>query len=181
LMGRVGADTTRLAVLHGARPSRALNWTENAVQYCGKFLSDLWAYAAERMPGPTPDEVAAGGPDPDGAAQRRERLDGWVATAAEKVTEDLERVEMQRAVKNAMRLFERIEEFDAKSRRANRGELAVADARAVADALAVLAQMLTPFAPHVGEELWLASGAEGPAPWPSGSGAETKLRKPVAS
>ncbi len=179
LMGRVGADTTRLAVLHGARPSRALNWTENAVQYCGKFLSDLWAYAAERLPGPTPAEVAAGGLDPDGAEQRRKRLDGWVATAAEKVTEDLERVEMQRAVKNAMRLFERIEEFDAKSRRANRGELATGDARAVADALAVLAQLLTPFAPHVGEELWLASGAAGPAPWPSG--VEAKLRKPVAS
>jgi leucyl-tRNA synthetase len=178
LMGRVGADTTRLAVLHGARPSRALNWTENAVQYCGKFLSDLWAYAVERLPGPASDEVAAGEPDPDGAAQRRERLDGWVATAAEKVTEDLERVEMQRAVKNAMRLFERIEEFDAKSRRANRGELAVADARAIADALAVLAQLLTPFAPHVGEELWLASGADGPAPWPSSG---ESLRKPVAS
>jgi leucyl-tRNA synthetase len=172
LMGRVGADTTRLAVLHGARPSRALNWTENAVQYCGKFLFDLWAYAAERLPGPTPDEVTAGGLDPDGAAQRRERLEGWVATAAEKVTEDLERVEMQRAVKNAMRLFERIEEFDVKSRRANRGELAVADARAIASALTVLAQLLTPFAPHVGEELWLASGADGPAPWPTAVAAE---------
>ncbi|HEX2161248.1 MAG TPA: class I tRNA ligase family protein, partial [Thermoleophilaceae bacterium] len=123
LMERVGADTTRLAVLHGARPSRALNWTENAVQYCAKFLSDLWAYAAERLPGPDPHEAAAA-PDPDGAPQRRERLEGWVATAAAKVTEDLERVEMQRAVKNAMRLFDRIEEFETKSRRANRGDLA---------------------------------------------------------
>jgi leucyl-tRNA synthetase len=169
LMERVGADTTRLAVLHGARPSRALNWTENAVQYCAKFLSDLWAYAAERLPAPTLDEAAAA-PDPDGATQRRERLEGWVATAAAKVTEDLESVEMQRAVKNAMRLFDRIEEFESKARRANRGELAPADARAIADALTVLAQLLTPFAPHVGEELWLASGAATPgepAPWPT--------------
>jgi leucyl-tRNA synthetase len=173
LMARVGADTTRLAVLHGARPSRALNWTENAVQYCAKFLSDLWEHAAERLPGPGPDEVDDG-PDPDGAAQRRERLTSWVETAAAKVTEDLERVEMQRAVKNAMRLFERIEEFEAKSRRANRGELAIADARAIADALTVLAQLLTPFAPHVGEELWLAShaGADGAeAPWPAAAAA----------
>jgi leucyl-tRNA synthetase len=169
LMGRVGADTTRLAVLHGARPSRALNWTENAVQYCAKFLSDLWEYAAERLPGPEPDEVA-GAPDADGAVQRRERLESWVTTAAAKVTEDLERVEMQRAVKNAMRLFERIEEFETKARRANRNELSPADARAIADALTVLAQLLTPFAPHIGEELWLASGAatDGQAaPWPT--------------
>jgi leucyl-tRNA synthetase len=171
-MGRVGADTTRLAVLHGARPSRALNWTENAVQYCAKFLSDLWEYAAERLPGPDPDAVAAA-PDPDGAVQRRERLEGWVSTAAAKVTEDLERVEMQRAVKNAMRLFERVEEFEAKARRANRNELALADARAIADALTVLAQLLTPFAPHIGEELWLASGADGLPTWPSGGRSRT--------
>jgi leucyl-tRNA synthetase len=34
----------------------------------------------------------------------------------------------------------------------------------------VLAQLLTPFAPHVGEELWIASGAGAPgedAPWPA--------------
>jgi leucyl-tRNA synthetase len=157
LMQRVGADTTRLAVLHGARPSRALNWTENAVQYCAKFLSDLWAYSAERLPGPSAEEASAGA-DAEGGPQRRERLEGWATTAAAKVTEDLERVEMQRAVKNAMRLFERIEEFEQKARRANRGELAPVDARAIAAALTVLAQLLTPFAPHVGEELWLASG-----------------------
>jgi leucyl-tRNA synthetase len=169
LMERVGADTARLAVLHGARPSRALNWTENAVQYCAKFLSDLWAYSAERLPGPDADEVAAA-PDPAGAAQRRERLEGWVETAAAKVTEDLERVEMQRAVKNAMRLFDRIEEFERKARRANRGELATADARAIAAALSVLARLLMPFAPHVGEELWIASGsavAGDDARWPT--------------
>ncbi len=171
MMGRVGADTTRLAVLYGARPSRALNWTENAVQYCSRFLADLWEYSAERLPGPDADAVAtASGDDPDGAVQRRERLAGWVDTAAAKVTEDLERLEMQRAVKNAMRLFDRIKDFEAKATRANRGELATADARAVADALTVLAELLTPFAPHVGEELWLASGRTGGAdqpPWPA--------------
>ncbi len=171
LMGRVGADTTRLAVLYGARPSRALNWTENAVQYCAKFLKDLWEYSADRLPGPTDDEASAAA-DPDGALQRRERLDGWCATAAEKVTEDLEKVEMQRAVKNTMRLFDRIKDFEAKSIRANRGELAAGDAKAVADALTILAQLLTPFAPHVGEELWLASSQADPgqdAPWPTRS------------
>jgi leucyl-tRNA synthetase len=171
LMGRVGADTTRLAVLYGARPSRALNWTENAVQYCSKFLDDLWRFAAERLPGPTDDEVAESA-DPDGALQRRERLEGWCATAAEKVTEDLEKVEMQRAVKNTMRLFDRIKDFEAKSTRANRGQLAPGDAKAVADALTILTQLLTPFAPHLAEELWLATNKANPgqdAPWPTPS------------
>ncbi|HEY0711242.1 MAG TPA: class I tRNA ligase family protein [Polyangia bacterium] len=40
----------------------------------------------------------------------------------------------------------------------------------MADALTVLAQLLMPFAPHVAEELWLASraGADGAeATWPA--------------
>ena len=185
LMNRVGADTTRLAVLYGARPSRPLNWTENAVQYCGKFLRELWEFAAQRLPGPDGGADAApeggngaAGGAPDGARARREKLEGWCATAAEKVTEELDQVELQRAVKNMMRLFDRIKDFEARAIRANRGQLAEADARAVADALALLAQLLTPFAPHVGEELWIASGrgdASGTdVPWP-------QLRSPALS
>ena len=65
-----------------------------------------------------------------------------------------------------MRLFDRVKDFDARATRANRGTLAEADARAVADALGLLARLLMPFAPHVGEELWLAAGVDGQAPWP---------------
>jgi leucyl-tRNA synthetase len=169
LMNRVGADTTRLAVLYGARPSRPLNWTENAVQYCGRFLRELWEFAATRLPGPEAQPDSARGTD-EGARARREKLEGWCATAAEKVTEELDQVELQRAVKNMMRLFDRIKDFEARATRANRGQLAEADARAVADALALLAQLLTPFAPHVGEELWIASGRGDSSgtdvPWP---------------
>jgi leucyl-tRNA synthetase len=165
LMTRVGADTTRLTVLDGARPRRALNWTENGVQHCNKFLRDLWEFAAQRLPGP--DAPPAGDDDREDAIQRRAKLEGWCAAAAEKVTDDLEQVEMQRAVKNVMRLFDRIEDFEARATRANRGQLADADARAVADALGLLARLLMPFAPHVGEELWIAAGGEGQqAPWP---------------
>jgi len=169
LMGRVGADTTRLAVLYGARPSRALNWTENGVQYCNKFLRDLWSFAAERLPGPDAAEAAAAAADDrEDAIQRRAKLENWCSTAAEKVTEDLEQVEMQRAVKNVMRLFDRIKDFESKATKANRGELSAVDAAAVADALALLAQLAMPFAPHAAEEMWMASGRGGgkDAPWP---------------
>ncbi len=119
----------------------------------------------------SPDGAAADGTsqEQEAAARRRERLAGWVETAVEKVGADLEQLEMQRAIKNAIRLFESIQAFEAKAAKANRGDLAPADARAIADALATLAQLLTPFAPHVGEELWLASGKATPGediPWP---------------
>jgi leucyl-tRNA synthetase len=87
------------------------------------------------------------------------------------VTEELDQVELQRAVKDVMWLFDRIKDFEARATRANRGRLAEADARAVAEALALLAQLLTPFAPHVGEEIWSASGrgdSSGDVTWPAG-------------
>jgi leucyl-tRNA synthetase len=169
LMHRVGADTTRLAVLYGARPSRALNWTENGVQYCNKFLQDLWAFAVERLPGPQdPEPIAAD--EREDSVQRRAKLENWCSTAAEKVTEDLDQVEMQRAVKNVMRLFDRVKDFEAKAVKANRGKLTDLDACAVSDALMLLTQLLIPFAPHISEELWLAGGRElrndAEIPWP---------------
>jgi leucyl-tRNA synthetase len=167
LMERVGADTMRLVVLDGARPRRALNWTENGVRHCNRFLKDLWEFAAVRLPGPEVAEPGAHDERED-SVQRRGKLETWCSTAAERVTEDLELVEMQRAVKNVMRLFDRIKEFEAKAIKANRGELSAVDARAVADALALLALLLMPFAPHVGEEVWLAAGKGEPddALWP---------------
>jgi leucyl-tRNA synthetase len=168
LMERVGADTTRLTVLDGARPRRALNWTENGVQHCNKFLRDLWEFAATRLPGPPAGDLSEADRREE-SVQRRKKLVSWCDAAAEKVTDDLEQAEMQRAVKNVMRLFDRIKDFDTKATRANRGELAAIDAHAVADALALLARLLMPFAPHVGEELWLSSDRAvdgGAAPWP---------------
>jgi leucyl-tRNA synthetase len=75
---------------------------------------------------------------------------------------------MHSAVRNVMRLFDRIKDFD-KRVVARQGALSRADSDALLEALALLAQLLGPFAPHMAEELWLALGHDesGPqTPWP---------------
>jgi len=71
-------------------------------------------------------------------------------------------------VRNVMRLFDRIKDFE-KRVVAREGELSGANLDALVGALGVLAQVLGPLAPHLGEELWIALGHDVRAaqtPWP---------------
>ncbi len=63
---------------------------------------------------------------------------------------------MHSAVRNVMRLFDRIKDFE-KRVLARQPALGPADNEALLQALSLLAQLLGPFAPHVAEELWICA------------------------
>ena len=67
---------------------------------------------------------------------------------------------MHSAVRNVMRLFDRIKDFE-KRVLARQPALGPADSEALIEALTLLAQLLGPFAPHLAEELWIAFGQRG--------------------
>ena len=176
LVERYGADTVRLAVLYAARPQRALNWSDSAVLRCHRFLTQVWEYChaqlaiAEELAdgGPPGADGLAGQPARDTTEHLRLRLGKWCETAVEKVTEEMEGLEMHSAVRNVMRLFDRIKDFE-KRVVARQGALGRSDSDALIEALGLLVQMLGPLAPHLAEELWIAFGNEEHAaqtPWP---------------
>jgi leucyl-tRNA synthetase len=176
LVERYGADTVRLAVLYAARPQKTLNWSDSAVLRAHRFLTQVWEFSQARIAAAellAATEPASAG-ESDGEAARdtsehlRLKLSQWCEKGAEKITQDMEGLEMHSAVRNVMRLFDRIKDFD-KRVIARQGALSRADSDALLEALAVLAQLLGPFAPHMAEELWLSLGNEesGPqTPWP---------------
>jgi leucyl-tRNA synthetase len=164
LVSTFGADAVRLAILYAARPQKSLNWSESAIQFSQRFLKQLWRYSQAGFTS-TPVE----GLDAESTEFLRTRLVKWCDTAVEKITEDLERLEMHKAVRNVTRLLDRIKDFESKVLARN-GGLCPEDHEALIEALALMARLISPFAPHIGEELWLASGRgqEGIAPpWPS--------------
>ncbi len=113
-------------------------------------------------------DTAAESPLRDTTEHLRVRLTKWCETATEKITEEMESLEMHTAVRNVMRLFDRIKDFE-KRVLARQGALNSADWEAQVDALTMLVQLLTPLAPHLAEELWIAAGHEesgAGAPWP---------------
>jgi leucyl-tRNA synthetase len=176
LLARYGADTVRLAILYAARPQRSLNWSDSTVLRSHRFLTQVWDYAqsrlaaAEGFAAAEADQGSAGAGEPvkDTSEHLRQRLEKWCETAVEKITEEMESLEMHSAVRNVMRLFDRIKDFE-KRVIARQGELSRADSDALLDALTLLAQLLGPFAPHLAEELWIAFGHDehgAQTPWP---------------
>jgi leucyl-tRNA synthetase len=157
LVAEHGADTFRVAVLYAAGPAKTLNWSDGAVRFAGRFLRSLWNYTHERVAGLEELEH-----DPEAAADTehmRDRLRKWCENGLAKITEDTERLQMHKSLRNITRLFERIQDFE-KRVLARRGQLDRADAEAQLAALVLLARTLVPFAPHVAEELLLAAGVE---------------------
>jgi leucyl-tRNA synthetase len=130
----------------------------------------VWEYSQSRLAASRElAALAAGGPpgvkdrerEPirDTTEHLRLRLAKWCETAVEKITEEMEDLEMHTAVRNVMRLFDRIRDFE-KRVLARQGQLSPADSDALIDALVVLVRLLGPFAPHLAEELSIALAGE---------------------
>ncbi len=165
LVESFGADTVRMAVLWAARPQKSLNWSDSAVQFCQRFLHNLWQYSQARFALRVEDD---GELDPRRTEHLRRRLEKWCDTAVEKITEELAELEMHSAVRNAIRLLDRIKDYE-KRVLGHSGALCREDHEALRDALGLLARVIAPFAPHVGEELWESSGLGEPGidpAWP---------------
>ena len=180
LVARYGADTVRLAVLYAASPQKSLNWNDSAVLRCHRFLGQVWEYSHAKLAQAQRERAAAGaGRGEDAGEEARDtsehlrlKLSQWCEAGVGRITQDMEGLEMHSAVRNVMRLFDRIKDFE-KRVVARDGELLGASLDAMLEALAVLAQTLGPFAPHLAEELWLAFGNDHGSALAGDHGAQT--------
>jgi leucyl-tRNA synthetase len=176
LVERFGADTVRLAVLYAARPQRSLNWSDSAVLRCHRFLTQVWDYSLAKLaeaqgePAAGPAAAPEGDEEPmrDTSEHLRVKLAGWCENGVKRITEDMESLEMHSAVRNVMRLFDRIKDFE-KRVLSRQPQLGRANHEALIEALTQLVAVLGPLAPHMAEELWIALGGDehgAQTPWP---------------
>jgi leucyl-tRNA synthetase len=165
LVAEHGADTVRLAVLYAAGPAKALNWTDGALRFASRFLRGLWDYTQDSI------SAAAGAPEDAAAAADtafiRERLGKWCDNGVARITADLEELQMHKAVRNVTRLLERIKDYEKRIVK-RRGQLSHEDFETLLGALALLARTLSPFAPHIAEELLIALGRDPSVGFPCG-------------
>ncbi|ANM28876.1 leucine--tRNA ligase [Acidobacteria bacterium Mor1] len=160
MVERYGADTTRLFSLFAAPPERDLDWSEEGVEGCYRFLSRVWrTFSAGR------DKLAAEGSavpadmSSGGAALRRK-----THQTIQRVTDDLgPRMHFNTAVSAIMELINTV------AGPAKQDDVDAGTAFALREAFEVLAKLLSPFAPHFAEELWEQLGGQGlvaTAAWP---------------
>ena len=112
LVERYGADTVRLAVLYAARPGEDPELERRGAALRHRFLTQLVGLRARialrgaRESAPVDEEA---GSDTEFL---RERLGKWCENGVARITDDMEELEMHNAVRNVMRLFDRIQDFE---------------------------------------------------------------------
>jgi leucyl-tRNA synthetase len=160
IIGRYGADTLRLYTLFVAAPEDPLEWSDENIAGVHKFLNRVWRLVdrhaealASELRGPMPADL----PPPARALRRK------VHQTIQKVTDDVdERIKLNTAVAALMELVNEIYHREP--------EVTAGPARAaLREALETLVLLLSPFAPHVAEEMWMRLGRRFSIvdrPWP---------------
>ena len=150
MIAAFGADATRLFVLFAAPVENELRWSdtgiEGAVRFLRRVYTIVWRWR-ERL-------ATRGGEPPatEFSAEARTLRRKTHQTIA-KITSDFELLHLNTSVAALMELFNQLSEFNADPATASD-----ADVFAVREALEALVVMLTPFSPHIAEEMWEALG-----------------------
>ena len=146
LADQYGADTARLFAFFGGPADQDLEWTPSGVEGCHRFLKRVWRLAGEI------DKVPALIDEPCNTL-----CDGVMRAthaAVAGVTADIEHWRFNTAIAKLMELLNAVEKAWNQ-----------AEGRDLAGvfhyAVSTIAQLLSPFAPHIAEELWFQDGQEG--------------------
>ncbi|GAF26295.1 leucine--tRNA ligase [Neomoorella thermoacetica] len=150
IINRYGADTARLFILFAAPPERDLEWSDQGVEGCYRFLNRVW-----RLVGSYADAVRRA----SGSLEIRSHADRelWrlLHATIKKVTEDVEeRFNFNTAISAIMELVNGCYRYQDTVPEEEQNLVLMGEV------LRKLVTLLAPFAPHITEELWQGLGGQ---------------------
>jgi leucyl-tRNA synthetase len=154
MISAYGADAVRLFILFAAPVENDLRWQEAGIDGALRFLRRVynfawrWRDAVKDAPRETPDAHAFS----IGARALRHETH----RAIERVTRDIEGLHFNTCIAALMELMNALSQFQVAPESAS-----MEDRFAAREALEALVLLLTPFAPHIAEEMWEGLGHEG--------------------
>jgi leucyl-tRNA synthetase len=149
LIEEYGADTARIFCLFASPPEKDLDWSDQGVEGSARFLNRVWRLSYEQNPHLQNVKSLPFGKILEGDYKS---LQQKIHKTIKKVTEDIERFHFNTAISAIMELVNEIYVSEIKdrpdeiSRRLMRG------------AIETVIILLSPFVPHLAEELWEALG-----------------------
>jgi leucyl-tRNA synthetase len=162
LVQNYGADTARLFSLFAAPPEKDLEWSEKGVEGTYRFLHRVWALVYDNLEGLKSVKGAPAGVSP---------LIRKTHQTVMRVTRDIEReYHFNTAIAAMMELVNMLTADLGSGRFAPEGAEVQTDPRDMRFAVERLLLLLSPFCPHMAEELWGALGMPRSIqkePWPS--------------
>src|SRR5712691_6085603 len=168
IVKKYGADTLRLYILNVASPEDPLEWSDENIAGAHRTLQRIWRLVDRHAESFASGTRAPIGADLSGSARQLRRK---VHQTIQKVTDDIEqRIKLNTAVSALQVLVNEITRLE--------GEVSEGPGRAaLREALETLVLLLSPFAPHIAEELWERLGRRFSIvdrPWPVADAAVAK-------
>ena len=156
IINKYGADTARLFVLFAAPPERDLDWSEQGVEGCFRFLNRVYRLVDELA------EVAKSNAEVKTVTKEDKAMRLVIHSTLKKVTADLsEKFGFNTAIAALMELINEMYKYK---------ELDTRNDGIIREGIETIITILAPFTPHIGEELWTMIGKEGSVfniSWPS--------------
>lgn len=144
IIGKYGADTARLFIMFAAPPERELEWSDQGVEGSFRFLGRVWRIVyhyqdvlAQKVTQYDPAELNEAG----------KNLRRVLHTSIKKVTDDIEqRFNFNTAISSMMELVNALYAYKEAEKTPHAG--------LIFEVISNLLKLLSPFVPHITEELW---------------------------
>ncbi len=149
IISKYGADTARLFILFAAPPERDLEWSDTGVEGSYRFLNRVWRLAYELK-----EYAQAADNTIEINSKEDKELNFGINNTIKRVTEDISgRFNFNTAISGIMGLVNetyKYKEIDKEK----------INYRLITKALETILILLSPFAPHMTEELWYTLGKD---------------------
>jgi len=158
IIEKFGADTARLFILFASPPEKELEWSDQGVEGSYRFLNRVYRLVLESL---EPASEPRGSKNPgnrDVQSQVSVKLQRKLHQTIKAVTADIDRFSFNTAIAKLMELTNTFYEFKG------------SDIGSLKLEVGCLLKMLSPFAPHLAEELWHQLGNKESIckePWPT--------------
>lgn len=158
-----GADAARLFTMFAAPPEKELEWNENGLAGSGRFLNRVWRMVVENK-----KFIEAGEFDLEKLNKADKKIVMKLHQTIKKVTDSIEDdYHFNTSIAAMMELINELQDFKVTL---EKGEISTESKKVFTETVRKLVVMLSPFAPHITDELWVELGEEGQlfnVEWPS--------------
>ncbi len=148
IVEKYGADTARLFILFAAPPEMDLEWSDKGVEGVHRFLKRVYRTVLDnvRFVSDVQAGAATSGSGNDPSAKSIRQL---THRTIKKVTQDIERFNFNTVISAVMEFINGLQKYN---------ETGIRDVSVTSEATEALLLLLSPFAPHITEELWQHAG-----------------------
>ena len=145
IIKKYGSDTARMFILFAAPPDRDLDWSDSGVEGSYRFLNRVWRIVTDII------ESGSMGKSYTVSSDAGKALYYQLNKSVKKVTDDLgeDRMSFNTAISSIMELVNEMYRYK---------DTSDADYALLASAAEKLVLLISPFAPHISEEMWSLMG-----------------------